>query len=589
MGDIREKSGKIKTKSVINSKPNLEATAPDIFNAMPPTEPPNSPMNGVPDGSAGSGMRSRNLEALLDVSKAINSTLDLDEILKRVMKHAIELLNAERGFLMLLDDEQRLKIRIAHNINKESMDNADDLAISRSVANRVATKGQSEYTSNAQEDPRYSHQKSVVALNLRFIICVPLKIKEKVIGVCYLDNQTRAGLFGKSDLHLFELFAEQAAIAIENAKLYGRLLSLTRYNENVVNKTPVGICVVDEQFRVITFNIAAEAIFHNPDSTWTGPGLVSTKTRFTDILPAEDCGVWQGMLNEVLATHKPLSKDKYFLTIGGRKTVLSTKISPLNGIAGENPKIIIVVEDRTERTTIEEYLIRSEQMVEKAQAVRNIAHEMNNHMQTMSVSAELMPIHLKNGRVSEVAEGCDRILRGIDDMRRYTESLMEDAKFETKLVECHIKDVVEEHLFTIRPNRLFKSVRFSSDFESGLPIVRLDTGHLKSVLYNLYKNSVEAVPDGHCEITVRASYVADERMICLTVSDNGPGMPEEILAGVFEIAKTTKLDGHGLGLLNCRTIIENHGGTIHVESTRSKGTTFTIHLPVHLTFGSFES
>lgn len=587
MGDIKDKSGKIKTKGLLGSKPNLDDTSPSIFDMMPSAVPPRS--EGVSDIDAGGVMRARNLEALLDVSKAINSTLDLDEILKRVMKHAIELLNAERGFLMLLDEENQLKIRIAHNINKESLETAQDLAISRSVADRVATKGQSEYTSNAQEDPRYAHQKSVVALNLRFIICVPLKIKEKVIGVCYLDNQTRAGLFGKSDLRLFELFAEQAAIAIENAKLYGRLLSLTRYNENVVNKTPVGICVVDDQFRVITFNLAAEAIFHSPDASWTGAGLTTAHSSFTEILPFEERIVWQDMLAEVLSTHKPLSKDKYFLTIAGRKTVLSLKVSPLNGIAGETPKIIIVVEDRTERTTIEEYLIRSEQMVEKAQAVRNIAHEMNNHLQTMSVSAELMPIHLKNDRVADVGAACDRILRGIDGMRRYTESLMEDAKFETKLVECYIKDIIEEHLFTVRPNRIFRAVQFRAEFEPGLPPVRLDAGHLKSVLYNLYKNSVEAAGARPCEIRIAASYEAQENMIALTVRDNGPGIPAEVMAGIFETAKTTKPDGHGLGLLNCRTIIENHGGTIQVHSTPAEGTTFTIKLPVHHTYESFES
>lgn len=586
MGDIKERSGKIKTKTTLTGKGALEETSPTILDMIPSTEPvKSSASESVEPG----GMRARNLEALLDVSKAINSTLDLDEILKRVMKHAIELLNAERGFLMLLDEENQLKIRIAHNINKESLDSAEDLAISRSVADRVATKGQSEYTSNAQEDPRYAHQKSVVALNLRFIICVPLKIKDKVIGVCYLDNQTRAGLFGKSELRLFELFAEQAAIAIENAKLYGRLLSLTRYNENVVNKTPVGICVVDDQFRVITFNLAAEMIFHSPDATWTGAGLVASHAVFTEILPFEERILWQSMLAEVLTTHKPLSRDKYFLTIGGRKTVLSLKVSPLNGIAGETPKIIIVVEDRTERTTIEEYLIRSEQMVEKAQAVRNIAHEMNNHLQTMSVSAELMPIHLKNGRVKDAATGCDRILRGIDDMRRYTESLMEDAKFETKLVECHIKDVIEEHLFTIRPNHLFKPVQFHTDFESGLPLIRLDAGHMKSVLYNLYKNSVEACGARPCEISIRVTHRRDENMIVINVTDNGPGIPPDVLAGIFETAKTTKPDGHGLGLLNCKTIIENHGGTIKVESSSQNGTSFTIMLPVHRTYESFES
>jgi nitrogen-specific signal transduction histidine kinase len=589
MGDIKEKSGKIKTKTTATVKNGLEDTSPLLQSALDMTLPGATPKPAVTGEVDVSGMRARNLEALLDVSKAINSTLDLDEILKRVMRHAIELLNAERGFLMLLDEEGQLKIRTAYNINKEQLDSADDLAISRSVADRVATKGQSEYTSNAQEDPRYAHQKSVVALNLRFIICVPLKIKEKVIGVCYLDNQSRAGLFGKSDLRLFELFAEQAAIAIENAKLYGRLLSLTRYNENVVNKTPVGICVVDDQFRVITFNLAAESIFHSPDAPWTGADLVATHTRFTDILPSEEVSVWKDMLNEVLVSHKPLSKDKYFLSIGGRKTVLSIKISPLNGIVGEAPKIIIVVEDRTERTTIEEYLIRSEQMVEKAQAVRNIAHEMNNHLQTMSVSAELMPIHLNNNRVADVANACERILRGIDDMRRYTESLMEDAKFETKLVECHLKDVIEEHLFTIRPHKMFKPVQFTVDCETGLPPVRIDAGHIKSVLYNLYKNAVEACGERACEIRIVARHNTQDQMLEVRVSDNGPGLPPEIRPGVFSVAKTTKADGHGLGLLNCKTIIENHSGTIGIERSDSGGTTFAIRLPVHRTYASFES
>jgi GAF domain-containing protein len=118
--------------------------------------------------------RVRNLEALLDISKAINSTLVLDEILRRVMRHAIDLLSAERGFLMLLDENGRLQFRIAHNIRKESLDTEDDFRISRSIADRVAATGMSEYTSNAQEDPRYAHQKSVAELSLRLLSRQPV-------------------------------------------------------------------------------------------------------------------------------------------------------------------------------------------------------------------------------------------------------------------------------------------------------------------------------------------------------------------------------------------------------------------------------
>jgi two-component system NtrC family sensor kinase len=534
--------------------------------------------------------RARNLEALLDVSKAINSTLVLDEILKRVMRHAIALLNAERGFLMLLDESGQLQVRTAHNINKDSLSTAEDFLISRSVANRVAARGQSEYTSNAQEDPRYAHQQSVAELNLRFIICVPLKIKDTVIGVCYLDNQSRAGLFGKSDLRLFELFAEQAAIAIENAKLYERLLSLKRYNENVVNKTPVGICVVDDQLRVQTFNMAAAQIFHSPEDTWTATTLVEEHRPLVDILPAAERDWWTKTLAEVVRSHKPLSKDKYFLTIGGCETVLSLKISPLNGIPGEPPKVIVVAEDITDQVMLEKYVILSEKMVAKGEMAAAIGHELNNHLEILQAHSELLPIHLKASRLDKLSESCARIQDSIENMARFTRGLMDYTQIDTELVEHDLKDLIEEHLFTIRPLRLFSSVRFTCDFAPDLPPVKLDAGQLQSVLLNLYNNAVDAAPQGQTSaIHIQARHRPESQTVELSVRDHGPGISPEHLSRVFEPRFTTKRGGHGLGLSNCRTIIQNHGGTIRVESTAGDGATFLIELPVHRPYSSFES
>jgi PAS domain S-box-containing protein len=588
MGDPNERSGKIKAKPQTHAKTGMEDTLPSILDTVSAPPPATAKIGGSSTDLG--GMRSENLEALLDVSKAINSTLDLDEILKRVMKHAIELLNAERGFLMLLDDNDHLQVRTAHNINKELLTSQEDLAISRSVADRVAAKGQSEYTSNAQEDPRYAHQKSVAELNLRFIICVPLKIKEKVIGVCYLDNQSRARLFGKSDLRLFELFAEQAAIAIENAKLYGRLLSLTRYNENVVNKTPVGICVVDHQSRIITFNATAEQIFRSPDAAWTATSLVSEHALFVDILPSSERDWWGEVIADVMRSHKPMTKERHFITIGGRETALSIKISPLNGIVGEIPKIIIVVEDITDQVLLEKYVIHSEKMVAKGELAASIGHEMNNHLEILLAHSELMPMYVKQSRLDQLADSCTKIQDSIDNMTRFSRSLMDYSQFETELLEHNLKDLIEGHLFTIRPSRSFQSVRFVTDLEPGLPSVKLDAGQINSVLLNLYKNAVEAAAGGPpCEIHIRARHLAAREMVEISVRDNGPGIPADVAAQLFQSRLTTKSGGHGLGLLNCKTIVQNHGGTITVESAPGQGTTFTMTLPAHHPFASFES
>ena len=201
-----------------------------------------------------SKLKNDDLEALLDINKAINSTLVLEDILQMVMRRAIKLLGAERGFLMLLDDEGNLQFKTAHNICKESP-SKEDLKISMSIANKVAQSGESIYTSDAQRDRRYSKQKSIMELNLKSIMCVPMKSKEKIIGILYLDNSSEKSIFLESDLRLFEVFAGQAAIAIENAKLYENLLAMKLYNENVVNLTPIGIIVVDKNLKItISFN-----------------------------------------------------------------------------------------------------------------------------------------------------------------------------------------------------------------------------------------------------------------------------------------------------------------------------------------------
>jgi len=562
-------------------------TGSSIFDDLSELDAEHAGSGGVKEVS---GSRSRNLEALLDISKAINSTLVLDEILSRVMKHAIAFLNAERGFLMLLDESGELRVRTAYNIKKESLDTAEDFQISRSVANRVAARGESEYTSNAQEDPRYAHQKSVAELNLRFIICVPLKVKDRVIGVCYLDNQSRAGLFGKSDLRLFELFAEQAAIAIENAKLYGRLLSLTRYNENVVNKTPVGIIVVDSQFRVLTINDTAEQIWRCPDSLWDGKSLVAEGHTLLEILPLQDRPWWQRALTDVLRGHKPLAKDKYFLTIGGRETALSLKISPLNGITGEELKMIIVAEDITEKVILEKYVILSEKMVAKGEMAASIGHELNNHLEILSAHSELLPLHLERNRLDKLGESCTKIQESIDAMARFTRGLMDYTQIDTELVEHDLKSLIEEHLFTIKPLRTFANVHFTCDFGADVPHVRLDAGQIHSVLLNLYNNAVDAACETRpMEIQVAGSYLPSDNVVEITVADNGVGIARDVMERLFESRFTTKKGGHGLGLSNCRTIIQNHGGTIHAETRPGEGTTFFIRLPASRPYASFDS
>ena len=158
------------------------------------------------------------LDLLCRLSQTFNTSLDLGEVLNRVMDEVIAATHAERGFVMLCEGE-RLVFRVARGMDRQVIDEPQ-FEISRGIVEQVAREGQPILTSNAQRDARFSMRESVMGLGLRSIACVPLTVKGQVTGVIYVDNRLVAGMFTPDDLELLTAIASSAAIAIENARLY---------------------------------------------------------------------------------------------------------------------------------------------------------------------------------------------------------------------------------------------------------------------------------------------------------------------------------------------------------------------------------
>jgi putative nucleotidyltransferase with HDIG domain len=166
--------------------------------------------------------RQRQVGALVGVGSVINSSLGLDPVLEKVMDTLIALMNAERGFLMLREPDGELKVRIARGIDSANL-NEDAFVISKTVVRRVVDLGEAVLTTNAQDDPRFGEQYSVAMYHLLSILCAPLKIKDDLIGVIYVDNRAHTGIFNSDDLEIISAFANQAAVAIDNARLFDGL------------------------------------------------------------------------------------------------------------------------------------------------------------------------------------------------------------------------------------------------------------------------------------------------------------------------------------------------------------------------------
>ena len=159
------------------------------------------------------------LALLYRISQAFNSSLDLEQVLNRVMDEVIASTRAERGFVMLRGADDQLAFVAARGMDQRTLDQPE-FQISRGVVERVAREGKPQLTSDAQSDRWLSARSSVVIFGLRSILCVPLQFKGATIGVIYVDNRLQAGIFTPADLELLTSIAASAAIAIENARLY---------------------------------------------------------------------------------------------------------------------------------------------------------------------------------------------------------------------------------------------------------------------------------------------------------------------------------------------------------------------------------
>jgi adenylate cyclase len=208
------------------------------------------------------------LQALQEIGAVINSSLDLNEVLNSVMDAIIDLTQAERAILLLSSEETgELEVQVARNMDRETIESSQSFEISRSIVHSVAETGTPVVTTNAQNDPRFSNQQSIMSYNLRSILCVPLKIKETITGVVYADNRIASGIFAESDRDMLAALANQAAVAIENARLFreirNHLAEITEMKElmdNVFASITSGVITIDDEDRVALINQAAEKI-----------------------------------------------------------------------------------------------------------------------------------------------------------------------------------------------------------------------------------------------------------------------------------------------------------------------------------------
>jgi len=162
------------------------------------------------------------LSQLLTLSQMLNSSLKLDEVLNMAMDMVVDFVKAERGFIMLYNEEGELELKAFKNVDPNLIKEHKD--ISHTILNTSAKEGKNVLSVNAQQDPRFKNLESVMLTGMRSVMSVPLKVKNRIIGVVYLDNRIEEGMFKERHLDMLSAFSNQAAVAIDNARLYENLI-----------------------------------------------------------------------------------------------------------------------------------------------------------------------------------------------------------------------------------------------------------------------------------------------------------------------------------------------------------------------------
>lgn len=353
--------------------------------------------------------------------------------------------------------------------------------------------------------------------------------------------------------------ARFASVEVENQRAY---------LETILANVIAGVISFDSSFTIRTANQAAYRILHVPVVRFVGHRLSDLYTDYVEL--KELLQSIQALLEQA---DDIWQKRVAFLGPNGRQELLC-RGTPLFSQEGVRVGAVIVFDDVTD-------LIQAQKNAAWGEVARRLAHEIKNPLTPIQLSAERLQLKLAeqlDEKSQDVLQRSTRtIVQQVEAMKRMVDDFSEYAKPSRKqLQHIHIADLLHE---VLQLYVLQSKVTFSTDIAPDVPEVNVDPVSIRQVLHNMIKNALE-VECSHIDIFIKSVHRNETVFVEIAFCDNGPGIQEDYLEQIFEPYVTTKAKGTGLGLAIVKKIIEEHGGAIWVDSSRTAGAGFVIHLPV---------
>jgi len=512
-------------------------------------------------------------KALLDTLADLSGELELEKVLSAVLERAVTLLGVTGGELAIYDEPARELVVVAsHNIGKDSR--GTRLNLGEGAMGRVAQTHEPLIIPKYQEflgrSAKYDD------LTVHSVIVAPLLIGSRLVGALAAVDSDPRRAFGPADLRRLNLFAPQAAIAIENARLYTEAQRQKQYFEDLVRTSPVAIVILDVEHKIVSLNPAFERLFGYLRQEAVGRDLdelITTEASHGEAVSYTEQVLHHGSI-QAIGQRRRKDGSRVDVEVQGVPIVVDGE---LVGLVGLYHDITELLSARREA----EGANRA-----KSQFLASMSHELRTPLNAIIGYSEMLQEEVEELGVSQLAPDLQKILAAGKHLLSLINDVLDLSKIEAGKMELYlesfdVRSMVDEVATTVGPLVSKNANRLEVRCGEGVGTMRADLTRTRQVLFNLLSNASKFTKDGLIRLQVDRA----REWIVFRVSDTGIGMTAEQQKKLFEaftqaeVSTSRKYGGTGLGLAISRRFCQMMGGDIEVASEEGKGSVFTVRIP----------
>lgn len=508
--------------------------------------------------------RVRQRDYLLNISRAITSQLDLSAVLKMILQSAVDMLNGLAGLVALMETDGTYRIRESYGVARPLLEQLNPIVSDIADPRKATTTLERNLVAIAQR----------IGLGFWQVVSLPLTVGDELLGNLYVFRNM-GGEYSANDRLILQSFADQAAIAVNNARLYQELTQEKRRLDAILEFSADGVVIMDATHRIDMFNRALATLTGIEPADAIGRKfedmLTLTNRRAGASLADAEANGWP-----LVGARAPLFIEGDLKRLNGKLISVEINFAPLFDREGRLLNIIANVRDITRFREADEM---------KSTFVSVVSHELKTpvalikgYSNTLRRQDARWDEKTTRDSLQVIEEESDRLAELIDNL--LDASRVQAGTFRLMLVELDIDQLVIKVVEKFKTQT--RSQKLVADVPADLPLVHADEVRITQVLNNLISNAIKYSPENGIIRIIGTSTPTD---VIITVSDNGLGIlpdeQEQLFSRFYRVdnAMTRKTQGAGLGLYLSKAIIDAHGGRIWVESDGKTGSRFSFSLP----------